>query len=152
MNTAFFLSLIDFYTASAYTDHYIFGFSYKGNIYMAFAGDSDLPAIMKLEAASRGQGYSLRFKPNAAIKVALLPSAKVLCSTKFFEDMVNSSKYNRGEIFEKLVTEYFGQSWVKDHIPYTEAGDIEVNGVSYQIKYEKATFINEKTMANMRRG
>ena len=59
------------------------------------------------------------------------------------------SKYNRGEVFEKLITEYFGQTWVKDNIPYTEAVDIEVDGIAYQIKFEKATFTNEKTLARL---
>jgi hypothetical protein len=63
--------------------------------------------------------------------------------------MVSDSKYNKGEIFEKLVTEAYGQEWVKDNIPFTEAGDIEVDGHAYQIKYEKATFTNEKSLMKM---
>lgn len=75
--------------------------------------------------------------------------AKVLCSKEFFETTAKESKYNKGEIFEKLVTEYFAQEWTKDNIPFTEAGDIEINGKAYQIKFEKATFTNEKTLAKM---
>lgn len=101
--------------------------------------------------ANRGTGYTLRFKPNKTQKIILLKeNAITLCSEEFFNTLVRESKYNRGEIAEKLVTEYAGQTWVKDNVPFTEAGDIEWNGVSYQIKFEKATFINEKTMANMR--
>jgi len=74
---------------------------------------------------------------------------KVLCSTKFFEEQVAESKYNRGEIAEKLVTEYVGQTWIKDNVPFTDAGDIEINGIAYQIKYEKATFTNEKSLASL---
>ena len=81
----------------------------------------------------------------------LMPKAQMLCSEKYFEELVANSKYNRGEIFEKLVTEYFGQVWVKDNIPFTEAGDIEVNGISYQIKFQKATFCNEKSLASLER-
>ena len=77
--------------------------------------------------------------------------AEVLCSEKFFNEQVASSKYNRGEIFEKLVTEHYGQVWVKDNIPFTEQGDINVNGVEIQIKFEKATFINEAQMERMER-
>ena len=58
--------------------------------------------------------------------------------------MVETTKYNKGEIFEKLITEYFGMKWEKDNVPFTEGGDIEINGKAFQIKYEKATFTNEK--------
>ena len=63
--------------------------------------------------------------------------------------MVETSKYNRGEIYEKIVTEFFGKEWEKDNVPYTEAGDLEVNGIAYQIKFEKATFVNEKGLARI---
>ena len=76
-------------------------------------------------------------------------NAEVLCSEKFFDELCEMSKYNRGEIFEKLITEHFGQVWTKDNIPFTEAGDIEVDGIAYQVKFEKATFINEAQMMRM---
>ena len=80
-----------------------------------------------------------------------MPNAGLLCSEKFFEEQVASTKYNKGEIFEKMVTEYFGQEWEKDNVPFTEDGDITVNGVAYQIKFQKATFCNEKSIANLER-
>ena len=150
MNTALLLNMIEGYNTLAFTHHYIFGFRFKGNIYMARAEAHMLPAILKLDRASRGQGYALRFCPNTDVKMALMPGATLLCSSAYFDDMVEDSKYNKGEIFEKLVTEYYGQTWVKDNIPFTVAGDIEVDGVAYQVKFEKATFTNEKTLAKMR--
>ena len=81
-----------------------------------------------------------------------MTGAQVLCSEKYFNELVAESKYNNGEIFEKLVTERFGQTWKKDDIPFTDAGDIEVEGVPYQIKFQKATFCNEKSIANLEKG
>ena len=75
--------------------------------------------------------------------------AKVLCSEKFFDELTSESKYNKGEIFEKLMTELNGQEWEKDNVPFTEDGDLTVNGIAYQIKFEKASFINEKQMMKM---
>ena len=77
--------------------------------------------------------------------------AKPLCSSEYFEDIVNNSKYNNGEIFEKLVTEYFGQVWTKNNVPFTEDGDITINKVAYQIKFQKATFCNEKSLASLKK-
>ena len=149
MNTALFLDMIDRYNSHSFTHNYIFGFSYKGNVYMSFAKSDILPAILMLDKASRNVGYSLRFKPNNDIKVALLANAELLCSVKFLEDMVASTIYNRGEIFEKIVTERYGQTWVKDHVPFNEAGDIEIDGIAYQIKYQKATFVSEAGLHNL---
>ena len=148
-NIALFISLINRYNAVAYTHRYIWGFEYKGNIYMSMTDNSIMPHILKLDKASRGAGYALRFCPTNEQKIALLPTATIICSKKFFEDIAANSKYNKGEIFEKMVTEYFGQNWEKDNIPFTEAGDIEVDGIAYQIKFQKATFCNEKSIANL---
>ena len=150
-NTALYMNLIDRYNAVAYTHNYIWGFTFKGNVYMAITTAEVMPMVCKLDKASRGAGYALRFCPNAQQKVALMPKATLLCSEKFFNETCADSKYNKGEIFEKMVTEYFGQEWTKDNVPFTEDGDITVNGIAYQIKFQKATFCNEKSIANLER-
>lgn len=149
MNTSLFKTMIDRYNAIAYTHQYIWGFEYKGNVYMATTDETVMPYICKLDMASRGAGYALRFCPNAQQKLALMPNAELLCSKKYFEDVYAACKYNRGEVFEKLVTEHFGQVWTKDNVPFTEDGDLTVNGVAYQLKYQKATFCNEKSLASL---
>lgn len=148
-NTALYMNLIDRYNRIAYTHQYIWGFIYKKNVYMAITDASFMPAVCKLDKASRGAGFALRFCPNTDQKLALMGGAKVLCSEKYFNELVIASKYNKGEIFEKLVTEYFGQVWTKDAVPFTEDGDITVDGIAYQIKFQKATFCNEKSIANL---
>lgn len=148
-NTALFATMINRYNEISFTHNYIWGFTYKHNVYMAITTSEVMPLVCKLDKASRGAGYALRFCPTTDQKLVLMPSATLLCSEKFFNEQVAESKYNNGEIFEKMVTEYFGQVWVKDNIPFTEAGDIETDGVAYQIKYQKATFCNEKSLANL---
>lgn len=149
-NPTLFQMLIDRYNALAYTHNYIYGFFYKNMVYMVETDATVMPYILKLDRASRGAGYSLRFCPTTIQKVFLLShGAKPLCSKKFFEETVANSIYNKGEIFEKMVTEYFGQTWEKDNVPFTEDGDLTVNGTAYQIKFEKATFTNEKSLARM---
>lgn len=149
-NTTMFHKMITEYDNASYTHNYIFGFSDRGIIYLAIADSSILPYVCKLDVASRNAGYSLRFKPSKTQKEFLKQFSLIpICSCEAFENLFANSKYNRGEIFEKLVTEYFGQIWEKDNVPFTEAGDIEVDGIAYQIKYEKATFANEKTLLNL---
>lgn len=143
--------LTAFYNKTAFTHHYIIVFRFKGSIWFTITEATLLDHITKLDKASRGAGYSLRFKPDKTQKALLMShNAQVLCSEEFFDELVEMSKYNKGEIAEKLITEYFGQTWTKDNVPYTVAGDIEVNGIAYQIKFEKATFITEAQMMRMR--
>ena len=142
--------MIEFYNTHAFTHNYIFGFRMAGNIWYVTVTAELLPELLKLDKASRGAGYALRFKPNKAQKVLLMSyGAKVLCSELFFDELAENSKYNKGEIFEKLVTEMNGQTWEKDNVPFTDDGDLTVDGIAYQIKFEKASFINEKQMHKM---
>ena len=142
--------LQDGYNAVAFTDKYIMVYRLKGTVYFTVCNRHIVDLVTCLDKASRGAGYALRFKPNTGDKLMLMAeNATPLCSTKFFDEMVASTKYNRGEIAEKLVTEYVGQEWEKDNVPFTMAGDIVWNGVAYQIKYEKATFTNEKALKNL---
>ena len=144
--------MIDFYNRNAFAHDYIFGYNYKGVVYFTFATNDIINSIVKLEKASENNGYSLRFKPNNKIKEMLMTiNSNVLCSAEYLEDLVKNSKYNRGEIFEKLITEYFKKDWKKDNNDFTKCGDIEINEKAYQIKYEKATFINEKQIERMRK-
>lgn len=150
MNENIFMHLITRYNELAFTHQYIYGFTFQNMVYMVKADATIMPHILQLDKASRGAGFSIRFRPNKAQKAILMAlGARTLCSKKFFDELVAESKYNKGEIFEKLVTEAYGQTWTKDSVPFTEDGDLTVDGVAYQIKYEGATFTNEKTLAGL---
>lgn len=149
-NLPLFNALLEKYNRLSFTHLYIFGFIFKGNVYFVETTSKILPLILTLDTASRGQGYSIRFNPTIAQKTLLLSNgAKILCSVEYFESIVKESKYNKGEIFEKLITEMNGQKWAKDNADFWKDGDLTVNGKSFQIKYEKATFTNEKTLARL---
>lgn len=149
-NISLFNSMIDRYNALSFTHEYVFGFRFNGNIYMVVTDSRVLPSVLKLDKASRGAGYALRFKPTVDQKMFLMAQgATVICSEKYFNEQVAGSKWNKGQIYEKLVTEYFGQIWHKDSVPFTDDGDVTVDGIAYQIKYESATFTNEKILARL---
>lgn len=150
MNNTMFEYLINEYNRLAYTHNYIFGFEYKGVVYSVKTTNEILPYVLKLDRASRGAGYALRFKPTNAQKVLLIAKgAEVVGSAEWFKAEVESNKYNIGENFERVETERVGQTWTKDSVPFTEDGDLTVDGVAYQIKYQGATFTNEKTLARL---
>ena len=145
-------NMINRYNNLSFTHNYIFGFIFKNNVYAVIATSEILPYVLTLDAASskNGGGYALRFNPTNEQKVLLLSKgAELICSKKYFEQTVVESKYNNGEIFEKLCTENLGQTWTKDNVPFTDDGDVTVNGIAYQIKFQKATFVNERTLARL---
>lgn len=149
-NTALFKTMIDRYNELSYTHQYIFGFTYQHNVYAVYATASVLPYILMLDKASRGAGYALRFRPTREQKNFLMSlGAELICSKEWFDRLVADSRYNKGEIFEKIMTESYGQRWTKDSVPFTMDGDLTVNGVAYQIKYESATFTNERILARL---
>lgn len=138
--------LIENYNKLAGAHHYIWGFTVKGIVYIAVTDETVLPYVCKLDKASRGAGYALRFKPTMDQKLFLMVNAQMLCSADYFNMVVAESRYNKGEIFEKMVTEKAGQEWHKDNVLFTECGDINIDGIEYQIKFENATFTNEKSL------
>ena len=65
------------------------------------------------------------------------------------KEVGGNGRSNRGLALEKLITEYFGQEWKADSKCFTECGDININGVEYQIKGHKATFTNEEKLREL---
>lgn len=145
-NPTTYANLMNYYTATAYTENYILGFSYNGMIYARFCEDSILPFVCTLDKASRGAGYAIRFKPTKAQKEILVnsPDCMAICSVEFFNELCESNKYNKGENFELLIANKYHMAWQKDNLPYTDGPDMVINGTPYQLKFEKATLINEK--------
>lgn len=150
-NQTIFEMLLNAYNRFAFTNKYIIGFPYKGVIYYGFTTSDILDRYLTLGTASRNRGYLLRFRPRNAEKLAMLTACemKPLMSEKLFNTLVSESKFNRGEVFEKAITELFGQEWKKDSVKFTDAGDIEINGIAYQIKFDEASFAPEKLLRKL---
>ena len=146
MNNDLLKTMSKIYQTKNACHNYILGFTFKGVVYAVVVNADDIAQFMKLDKASRGKGYSLRFKPTTAQKMSLIKDAMAICSVEFFDEAVMTSIYNRGEIFEKFVTELNGQTWEKDNLPFWEGPDLEVNGIGYQLKFEGATYMTESQM------
>jgi hypothetical protein len=138
------LEMLGYYEKFNKAEKYIIGFSHKGKVYMEMV-DRLNPDMITLESASKNQGVSLRFRPKSAHKAEMLLKAVCLGTM----EMLLDEKYNKGEMFEKAVTEYYGQEWVKDCVPFHKAGDINLNGVEIQIKFEKAAFCTSNTLKRL---
>ena len=139
-------TMINTYRQFSAADNYILGFVYEKMLYMVRVAEI-MPRYLSVEEASRNQGENLRLRLKKAHKAQLMKKAPICLGSA---DCLNDSKYNKGEVFERLVTEYYGQTWQKDTVPFWVQGDINLNGEEVQIKLDSATLMNTKQMAKLR--
>ena len=138
------IEMLNEYNAYTKAASYIIGYVYNHKVYMFMADHID-PELLTVEKASRNQGENLRLRIRKAYKEALLLESVCLGE----DTILIANKYNKGEIFEKIVTEHFGQTWVKDTVPFYMAGDINLNGIEVQIKFDAATLVNTKLLTKL---
>ena len=138
-------TMIRNYRKFSVADSYILGFIYDKMLYMLEVAEI-APRFLNVEEASRNQGENLRLRLKKAHKASLMKKQPICLGSA---DCLNAEKYNKGEIFEKLVTEYFGQEWKKDVVPFYVDGDLNVNGKKIQIKLDSATLMNTKQLKKL---
>lgn len=139
-------TMITNYRKYSVADSYIIGFVSNGMLYFTEVKEI-APRFLNVEQASRNQGYNLRLRMKADYRNKMAKKAICLGSA----DILTADKYNKGEIFEKYITEFFGQVWEKDTVPFYKDGDITVNGRKIQIKLDSATLTNTKQLAKLKR-
>ena len=146
------------YNRRAYTHSYILGYAIKGMVYAARVMDGRpiLPYIVSLDRASSKNGgtYSIKYKPNME-KIAIIQTAaceiRPICTVDYMETLFAESKQNRGQIFEDMVIKAWEAKPVGGkNAKFTECGDmVTADGTHYQVKFNKATFTDERTLKNL---
>jgi hypothetical protein len=101
-------TMIKWYRNKSAAEKYILGYVVDKKLYFSMVNEI-MPRFLNVEQASRNQGDNLRLRLKKAHKNSLMKNSICLGSA----DLLNADKYNKGEIFEKLITEYFGQVWEK---------------------------------------
>ena len=129
-------------------DAYVLGFAHHGLLYAVEL--PELPDdVLKLDHASshRGGAAKIRVRVGKARKLALLEAGAQVVGT--VADLEADEHHNKGENFERVMTERAGQRWVKDSVPFWMAGDLSLDGRELQIKFDGAELTNEKTLARL---
>ena len=140
------------YETLAFTHNYIYGFTYRHNVYFTFETGLDADACTFDTASSaNGGGQVLRFRPTAKSKKAWLENATMLCSEAEWEAYVEANKHgkqkNRGIAFERILSERYGVTeWAPNNDTFDTAPDMVINGVGYQLKFERAQIIAMTTL------
>ena len=137
------------YNALSASHLYILGFMVQNILYYTMMDFEKLAGFMKMDRMSTAKGgwAKLRIKLTTAQKAELLKIA-TRCGT--VEDLTAMEKYNKGENFERIITELLtGERWVKDSVPFNVAGDIVLNGENVQIKFDGAEITNERLLTKL---
>ncbi len=144
-----FIEMLTAYLSLTKATKYIIGFVLAGRLYYTESKEID-EKLLKLDRASSARGgmAKIRVRLNKEAKLALVYSGKAhLIGAE--ADLLNET-YNRGEMFEKIITEKVaGQAWVKDSLPFWMGGDVTLNGEEIQIKFDGAELTNEKTLRRL---
>lgn len=133
------------------TDNYIVGY-HKDNLVYASVIKYHFVNLATVDTSSSKSGHQskcLRYRQSSKTVKTIEENAietYVLCTLEQLEQLAReySNRANRGKAFERLVTEHYGQTWTDDHVEWWAGADITVNGVGYQIKYDRCNFCNER--------
>jgi hypothetical protein len=98
------------------------------------------------ESTKNGGANILRLALTKKQKQTL---AKKMLPVATAADMENAT--NKGEWFEKLIHTIYKQDYKKDTIRFDKQGDIEINGEQVQLKFERATVVNERTIKKIKK-
>ena len=108
------------YETLAFTHNYIYGFTYHHNVYFTFeTGLAADACTFDTASSANGGGQVLRFRPTAKSKKAWLENATMLCSEA---------------------------EWAPNNDTFDTAPDMVINGVGYQLKFERAQIIAMTTL------
>lgn len=131
--------------------NYIMGV-YSGNDVTVYVTQGlHLGRLATIDRCSNSKGHGatcLKYRQNASrvrtIQEHAIDTFK-LCTLDTLERVAHQvgKRTNRGLAFEKLVTEYYGQTWHHDHLEWWLGPDIVIDGQPYQIKYDKAQLCHE---------
>lgn len=143
------------YHATAYTNKYIIGVEEDGLVYAYIIelSESGLNFLFSDKPQNSKDGIKIKYRSNKDKRKFLLRNclqaftiATIAEFTAMRRTKVNRKgelyTENKGECFEWLISEYLhGTQNDKSNVSYQDGGDITVNGVHYQVKYESATII-----------
>ena len=132
-------------------EEYIVGFIYGHNLY-AIQVEELMPRWMVMKAESSRHAEKLQMNLKAKHKRELInKGAELICTEEEFLQM--NDLRNKGFTFERLVFDLNGQGaeWSRDNVRFDKCGDININGVEIQIKFENAQIVTVPTIKKLQK-
>lgn len=147
--------IINIYHKMAYNHDYIIGFEMNKKVMACTltmtAEMIDNITTLGKSSSKNGGSDSIRFRPNKEQKEYIIKNSEKIdeiMEIEMFEKMnKEDKKSNRGDIFEKIVADFYnGKQQTQRNLRWTDGGDVIINNHQYQCKYSKATWTTEKTV------
>lgn len=134
-----------YYNKLSGADAYLIFFQYNGNIYMMEAKHI-APRWTHEERESKKNGGHQKWKMyiSKAEKQKLIAKAQIVMTVKEFNAIPYSNKGHRCEAF--LHELYNLGTYTPDRVRFDKCGDVRINGVEYQVKFENASLCNVNTL------
>ena len=147
---------IRYYRKYTGTDRYFIGFQRKGFLWVA--DESELmPRWLTIRKPTGNHKEKLQMDLKAKHKDQLIKKgAKPVMTSEEFEEMAKAmakGQTNKGWTLEKIIFDMFEQSedWDRDNTSFEDCGDINIDGVEYQIKYENAQIVVIQTLRDIQK-
>lgn len=138
-------ALLNDYEATTAADFTRYAFPIGNKIYeIIFKALPEWLVRMDRESSGHGGAEKIRINPTVINKQKLLDMGAAYIGTA--EELFDKSIKNKGHKYEKYCTEKAGQIWKADRVEYYKDGDLTVNGIKYQIKYDDASLANVNTI------
>ena len=141
--------MMNAYNARSASHTYALGFVCDGRLYAQKLSFEGLSRYFKLDRASskRGGFAKIRIKLTAKDRAELSATAELIGAESL---LTADPAHNKGENFERELTErWTAETWVKDSVPFWVAGDITVDGIEIQVKFDGAELTNEKLLSRL---
>lgn len=137
-------------------DAVIVGFSVEGTVLYAEVTHEELIDVFcgKSKTSDEEPVFRWRVKPlsKKAEAVFFAKNPAVLCEESTLLNIAEEfCEGNRGYAFEKLVCNAYNGTLSSQNLPFWQGGDFTVNGKSYSVKYQFATVIHERHLAEIAR-
>lgn len=148
---------IDGYRTHEASERHFDGFERHGFIWAYDSTFDGFGCVLDRAAESKGGAQSLRFKPTAEEKEQMIADGAIkVCTAEHFVEVCKmlATTYgnNKGHGFEYVMAEAHGQTWEKDTLKWWEGPDMVIDGITYQLKFEKATFTTETQLRKVVEG
>lgn len=104
---------------------------------------------MRVEKSSSKKGghEKLQFRLNNALKEQLIRKGAEKIGTDADLLEIKGNKGNKGVSFERMVYRMNGQEpRPKDSVRFDKGGDININGIEYQVKLDGAQIVEFRTL------
>ena len=135
---------IRYYRKFSGADAYVIGFVYKKKCYMAIV-EEIMPRFIRVEKSSSKKGSKEKLQLRLTNE-----HMEQLIRKGAIEIDYEVTNGNNGRNFEMWVQNYFGQTareW--DNDGFWVGGDVNVDGIEYQIKFNGAQIVTFDTLHNL---